>query len=316
MNRHGRDWGRPDWLDLTFTSTILEAAMDRYFSRFPRNRCDVMAEDWDTLLVLDGCRFDLFSRVHDLSGTLDSRLSRGSNTGEFFEENFTGTRHHDTVYVTANPVPRVEKWCSVDIDEVFHAVVDVWEDNWDEAVNTVRPEPVADAIRRAHADYPDKRIIGHFIQPHQPFIGPTGRKIDERGMRAVDVISGDDGDGCKKVWDQVEDGDLSVERARRAYAENLELVFPQVDDLCETIPEKTVVTADHGNMFGEFAWPFPVRTYGHPGGVHARKLIKVPWLETGFETRREVTSERPRERTETDTERDERLDRLEHLGYR
>lgn len=288
--------------------------MDAYFSYFPRNRVDVMAEDWDNLLILDACRYDVFEELNVLPGTLGHRLSRGSNTGEFFEENLSNSEHYDTVYVTANPVPRVDEWCTVDVDSVFHDVVDVWKHHWDESVNTVRPEPVADAIRNAHADYPDKRILGHFIQPHQPFIGETGLEIDQRGMAAYDRLSEDDTDTRKKVWELLEDGELSVDRAWQAYRENLELVLPYVRDLCDDLTGKTVVTSDHGNLFGEFAWPFPVRKYGHPRGIHTKKLVKVPWLELDFETRRELTSEPP-ELTESETDREERLERLRHLGY-
>lgn len=310
-----RNWYNPAWWKNTATPFLVERLMDEYFTRFPKNRCSIMDEDWDNLLLLDACRYDIFEELNGISGNLEARLSKGSSTGEFFEENFANAEYHDTVYVTANPVPRVEEWCSVDVDTVFHNVIDVWEDHWDKTVNTVRPEPVANAIRTAHADYPDKRILGHFLQPHQPFIGERGEEIEEGGMQAYDKLSGKDTGSRKKVWEQLEDGELSTERAWQAYAENLELVLPHVRDLCDELTGKTVVTSDHGNLFGEFAWPFPVRRYGHPRGVHTNKLIKVPWLETGYETRRSITPEAPLG-TELKTEEDERLERLKHLGYR
>lgn len=273
-----------------------------------------MAEDWDNLLLLDACRYDIFERMNSLPGTLEHRLSGGSNTGEFFEANFQDREYHDTVYVTANPVPRVEEWCSVDVDAVFYKVVDVWKHHWDDTVNTVRPGPVADAIREVTEDHPDKRILGHFVQPHQPFIGETGREIEQRGMLAYSRLGGTDAGVGKKVWELLEDGELGVDRAWRAYEENLELVLPYVRDLCDDLTGKTVVTADHGNLFGEFAWPFPVRKYGHPRGIHTKKLIKVPWLEIPFDTRRETRAESPVQ-TGSETEREERIERLRHLGY-
>lgn len=308
------DWYHPTWWRESAYPALIDRLSERYFDYFPRNRCSVMAEDWDNLLILDACRYDVFRDVNGIPGALGHRYSRGSNTGEFFEENFAGTTQHDTVYVTANPVPRVETWCDVDIDAVFHAVVDVWEHDWDETLNTVRPEPVADAIREAHAEYPDKRILGHFVQPHQPFIGERGLEIEERGMSAYDRLLEKESRPGKKVWEQLEDGDLSADQVRDAYTENLELVLPHVRDLCEDLSGKTVVSSDHGNLFGEFAWPFPVRRYGHPRGVHTEKLVKVPWLETDFETRRDVSAERP-VNAEPETERQDRLERLQHLGY-
>jgi hypothetical protein len=286
-----------------------------YFEYMPRNQFTVMDEDWDTLLILDACRYDTFEQLSELPGTLGSRLSPGSYTGEFFEENFEGMTYHDTVYVTANPVPHVDKWCSVDIDSVFHSVINVWEDHWDTDLNTVRPEPVAAALREAHEEYPNKRIIGHFIQPHQPFIGETGQGIDERGMTAYNEVADGETVEGKKVWDQLKDGELSPERVRKAYEENLLEVLPVVGELLDDITGKVVVSSDHGNLFGEFAWPFPVRKYGHPPGIHTKKLITVPWLETPYQTRRKIIAEPPEE-TASEAEDVDRKERLEHLGYR
>jgi hypothetical protein len=294
---------------------LQEKLMYKYFSHFPRNRATITQEDWDTLIILDACRYDLFEEVNNLAGTLESRLSHGSYTGGFFEENFQGSKFHDTVYVTANPVPRVDKWCSVDLDSVFHAVVDVWKDHWDESVNTVQPAPVADAIKKAHADYPNKRILGHFIQPHQPFIGDSGLDIEEYGMRAYDELSGTGNSTGAKVWERLERGELSADLVWEAYKENLELVLPYVQDVCSEVSGKTVISSDHGNLFGEFAWPFLIRKYGHPPRIHTKNLIKVPWLEQDFETRRKITSDPPESDTGTMAE-EKRLERLQHLGYR
>jgi len=244
---------RPSWWLHTAYPFAMDAVAERYFEHFPRGRCDVMAEDWDNLVILDACRFDLFEAVSDNTERLDYRLSKGSNTGEFFEENFEGTQYHDTVYVTANPVPRVEEWCRVDIDRVFHDVVDVWEDHWDDELNTVRPEPVAEAVRAAHEAYPNKRILGHFIQPHQPFIGSTGQSIDEDGMMAYRKISGEQTDTRGQVWKRLENSEISADLTWQAYAENLELVLPHVMDLVENLTGRTVVTSDHGNLLNEVA---------------------------------------------------------------
>jgi hypothetical protein len=306
-----RDWHRPSW----WGETAIPALVYRYYDVFSKNGAELMDEDWDTLFLLDACRFDLFEETNTIPGKLGHRISEGSNTPEFFEANFADSKYYDTVYVTANPVPRVEEWCSVDVDAVFHEVIDVWQDNWDGSLNTVRPEPVVEAIREAHNDYPNKRIFGHFIQPHQPFIGESGKEIDEKGMRAYKKLSGEQTETGKKVFEQLEAGDLSTERVWQAYRENLELVLPNVEDLCNDLTGKIVVTSDHGNMFGEFAWPFPIRQYGHPENIHTKALTKVPWLEPRHESRREIIAEAPGN-TDLETDREETLERLEHLGYR
>lgn len=68
---------------------------------------DVMAEDWDNLILLDACRYDYFESQINIEGELKSAISRGGHSWEFMQGNFVGREFHDTIYVTANP--HVEK---------------------------------------------------------------------------------------------------------------------------------------------------------------------------------------------------------------
>jgi hypothetical protein len=63
-----------------------------------------MDEEWDHLIVLDGCRYDYFSRLHGvhMDGKLERALSVGSNTEEWRDNSFPD-RYGDVVYVSANP---------------------------------------------------------------------------------------------------------------------------------------------------------------------------------------------------------------------
>ena len=286
----------------------------KYFDKMSNDGINFMDEDWDNCIIIDACRYDTFKEKNTIPGDLKARRSKGSSTFEVFEKNFQNSTHHDTVYITANPVPRVKKWCKIDLDEIFHEVIDVWEKDWDEDYNTVRPEPVKKSIINAHKKYPNKRILGHFIQPHQPFIGKTGEKITERGMRAYDHVTGQEVSTEKSIWEQLEDGDVATETVWTAYRENLELVLPHVSELCKDLSGKTIVTSDHGNMFGKFMWPFPIRGYGHPPNIHTKELITVPWLELPSKKRRKIKSEEP-ELTESPEEIQDKTDRLSALGY-
>lgn len=272
----------------------------------------VMDEEWDTLLLLDACRYDLFTDVNTIEGDLSARLSRGSSSPEFFERNFLGHQFHDTVYVTANPfITRLSS-------ETFHAVVHAYETAWDEEHQTVMPEAMTDLLREAHETYPDKRIIGHYMQPHYPFLGEFGRSIDHRGYHPE---SQGQADLETSIWHQLQFGetDATREEVIAAYRENLELVLPFIRDLIAEIDGKTVISADHGNLIGERLSPLPVRAYGHPEGSHAPGLLKVPWFEPPFSNRREILAEPPTPTSETDSEAisDSTVsDRLQALGYR
>ena len=270
-----------------------------YREAFNRDGVDVMTEDWDTLLILDACRYDDFEATHDLPGELHRRESRGSHTIEFLHGTVAGRDLLDTVYVTASPQLHAKG-----IDAAFHAVENVWDgDDWDETAGTVRPETMADRVLAAVKRYSHKRVVGHFVQPHYPFLGED----DPQGGQLTDA-SGPD------IWGRLMRGEAEATpgAVRAAYRRNLETVLPAVGRLLETLAGRTVVTADHGNMFGERSWPLPVREWGHPPGVHTPELVDVPWLvhEDG---RRETHPDPPIEPDAADEDAVRR--RLERLGY-
>lgn len=266
----------------------------------------IMEEDWDNLLILDACRYDMFDSEVDFDGTLESRISLGSSSEEFLERNFDSRECHDTVYVNANPyVPRLN------LDNgTFHAVIDCLK-HWDQELETVHPETVADATREAHDSFENKRLIAHFMQPHHPFIGDTGHNLVGSGL------SIDSEERAPVIWDHLASGDsdVSLETVWTAYKENLEIVLSEVEPLLDVLEGKTVITADHGNLLGERLSPIPSRRkYGHPYGVHAPELVQVPWFVCQQSGRREVRSDPPVESDQTSEAEVEK--RLEALGYK
>ena len=71
-------------------------------------------------------------------------------------------------------------------------------------------------------------------------------------------------------------------------------------------------STEHANLVGERTWPIPIRTFGHPRGLHKRELLEVPWLVVDGE-RREHIAEPPVEQDSVDDEVVE--ERLADLGY-
>lgn len=291
---------------LTQPRVILQE-VDRLFYRrlrswpYNENGVDIFERDWDNLLILDACRYDLFDEAVDLPGTTEAVQSRGSATFEFLRGNFDGRDLLDTVYVTASPMLHRHR---DEISVQFHDVVNVWRDEgWNDRYRTVLPETVADATIDAAEQYPNKRLLVHFIQPHYPFIGPTGR--DHFDLDRLDF-----------QWKEITTGDLDIPPAvvRRAYEENLEEALPSVERLLFGLDGKTVVTADHGQMFGERLFPIPIREYGHPSGLYTEELVKVPWHVFDRGRRREITTAAPE--TSPDGEDDDLArERLQELGY-
>lgn len=276
-----------------------------YTRRFNTNGTDVVAADWDNLLLLDACRHDLFEASNSLAGDLSREVSRGSNTREFLLGNFQGRDLHDTVYVTASPMLHRNR-DSIDVE--FHAEIDIWQgEGWSETHQTVLPETTADHALEAAETYPHKRLLVHFLQPHYPFVTSTDQPFEDE--RAFDA-------SLTNCWEQVLRGELQVspEEIWRAYEANLERALESVERLVESLDGKSVVTSDHGNMIGERATPVPVREWGHPYGIYTPELVEVPWLESPADGRREIVAEEPR-RTSDSVVEETVVRRLQELGY-
>lgn len=289
--------------------------LNRVYHRFayPNDGIYVVDESWDNLLILDGCRYDLFEETNRFEGTLGKVASRGSNSEEFMTENFRGRTLHDTVYISANPFTK-----TLVNDGVFHDVVNVFDIAWDDDLRTIRPESVVEQTLLAHERYPNKRLISHFMQPHYPFIGRKGRAIRHRGLSGEVVGENRVEDTTDlPIWTafRYRLADVDLEEVWAAYAENLEVVLPHVEELLDALDGKTVITADHGNLFGELSRPIPVPTYGHPPGFRTPELVEVPWFVPPFSRRRTVRSDPPQPETDDVGEDDHIEHKLRDLGY-
>lgn len=269
---------------------------------------DVMAADWDTLIVLDACRADLFADVADMDAfdEYDVVTSAGSMTAEWTTKNFAGRRFDDTVYVTANP------FTTKLAGESFYRLQEVWREAFDEERRTVLPEAVADATREAHEEFPEKRLVVHFMQPHFPFV--RSEALQFTGWDDAEILDDQPRSGRPSdPWDALEMGVATREEVYAAYADNLQYALESVYDLLSDLDGRTVVTSDHGNLLGERAWPIPIKLYGHPKGVRHPDLVRVPWAVAENGARRRIVAGDPEDAAEYDTE--ELNERLRQLGY-
>jgi hypothetical protein len=265
---------------------------------------NVVAADWDTLLLLDGCRYDLFESTNNLPGELSSVRSRGSFSEEYLQRNFVGKELQDTVYVTANPYADILE------GEVFHDVIDVLSSDWDSGVGTVLPDIMCKRVQEAHDKYPNKRIIGHFMQPHYPFLGATASQLKQPGI----ADDRKESESVPDIWRQLQFSfnGVSSELVWKAYRETLEITLDELKPWVTELDGKVVISSDHGNLMGEWIGPIPTRGYGHPPSIFHDMLLNVPWLELPSEGRRTIKSESPEdyEITSATTEQ------LSDLGYR
>ncbi len=272
---------------------------------------NVMEEDWDSLILLDACRFDDFKLVNTLTGELQSRISRGVDSPEFIRKNFIGGEFHDTVYVTANP--HVHKLNGTE----FHKTITEPLSAWDDERQCVPPKSVTRTAIEAHEQYPNKRIIVHYMQPHDPPLGPVATEL-----RAKHQIVGPQHDGGgdesqrKRIMELVADGTISIKKAHEAYRETLRIVLESVKPLLEKISGKIIISADHGELFGEQPYPLLGKLYEHYRNPRTIELCKVPWFVVDSESPRRKIIEEKGIGESTTGSREDVQEQLEALGYK
>lgn len=267
-----------------------------------RKPVSVFEEEWDNLVILDGCRYDLISEEQFQDGNVNFRWSGGADSEEFLEYNVEGRTLENVVWVTANPFV-------ADYTDSIFKVVNLWDSHWDEELETVPPDVVAEETREIAQEYPQKRLIVHFMQPHYPFLNEKRNQLpDYRTFTGHGRIVKDKRDS---IWELLERGDVNKREVFEAYRENFELVLPIALDLIKDLNGRSVLTSDHGNAFGERAFPIPLRVYGHKKGYRMRCLIRVPWIKFGGEPK-QIESATIQQDGEPNTDLRERLRKL---GY-
>jgi hypothetical protein len=124
-----------------------------------------------------------------------------------------------------------------------------------------------------------KRLIIHFMQPHGPFVGSSLSPPYETEA---------------DYW--------------QAYQENLEYVIQFVWTLVDNIPGKTVITADHGQIYAS-GMHDKLGLGGHKPRLRLPGLVEIPWAVLD-DPRRDIQSGRVSKATGEEVN-----DRLKQLGY-
>lgn len=276
----------------------------QYYRRKFSGGQDFLEQKWDTLVLLDACRLDMFNDAFDW--TAQPVTSTASESWRFMQTQYVGRDLYDTVYISANP------HTSKIPDGTFHAVENLLFSRWDKKKRTVTPEAVTQAALDAHEKYPKKRIIVHFMQPHFPFLGEHGNQVGETALRGdhAEELPAPRNPWFEQMWGDKPGHEILV----RAYRENYDVMKPAVEALIDGVNGTVAVSSDHANLIGERGAPVPMRMYGHPRDLFHPALVTVPWviLENNG---REIISEEPVVNPEN-RDNDIAKDRLEALGYR
>ena len=273
-------------------------------------------EDWELLIVLDACRVDVLDSVaseYDFIENVESQWSVGSHSHEWltqtFSEDYTdeigetayisGNGHTHETFITKDYPPDEDvpfcwpNWRTVDTED-FGQLDMLWETAHEDQLG-VPPRAITDRTVEIARKSDHDRLIAHYMQPHIPYI--AGALAEDRSPTEVEA----------KGWKSLESGDADHDKVWQLYKDNLRLVLNEVEILLENVDkENVVVTADHGNAFGEYS------IYGHPEGMLLPCVKKVPWVESSAVDSGEFT---PSRKYVDDTETTDIEDHLHDLGY-
>lgn len=250
---------------------------------------DIWEKDWDVLVILDACRSDLFAETIGECRTVTSHAATSSTwIRRTFDRDVSNVG-----YITGNAhlgeMPS-EEFAYFHIEEARDT---------EYGVETIPPGPLVDhAIHawRSRDEYGMDRMIVHFMQPHAPFRSkPEWFTADERdnGISAF-------------IWQRLKSGEFTKEEVWEAYEDNLRWVWNDgVVPLRDNVDADIVVSADHGNAFGELGF------YGHPMGCPANAVREVPWYEITGEDSESISPTVGARNHSTNQE-----EHLKALGYR
>lgn len=283
--------------------------------------------EWDVAVILDTCRVDALQELKSEYGFItdvESIWSLGSSTPEWLINTFSTEWKEEirrTTRVSANGFDEyilVRQLDPPELDEAplampafsrvesttfDHLEILYQGDFHDERLETVPPDQVTGrgiAVGREH-DW--DRLMLHYIQPHAPYITDA---IDQGGELS-EVES-------RPMW-ALRTGRIDKATGWEMYLDNLRLALDSVETLLQNLDaEKVIITADHGESFGEYGGKF-----GHIDGYLTPQVRKVPWISTTATDKETVTPESKYHRVaDAESSRfDDRdlKDHLEDLGY-
>jgi hypothetical protein len=242
---------------------------------------------WDLLVVLDACRVDALRAVAPEYDFLDASSigtvwSVGSASAEWMCKTFTtdyASEIGETCYLSANPYatktfvdgvyapPNAAPFGSPGREVVdaadFGDLHNLYHERRDERFGIVMPEDVTDAAIYAGRNWNADRTIAHYMQPHTPYF--TAALRENRELTDAEY----------KPWSALKRGEIDYDTAWTQYIDTLRYALDTVEVLLANVDaEKVIITADHGEAFGEWGAHNHLTGFPHPA------VKKVPWVET------------------------------------
>lgn len=251
---------------------------------------DILKAEWDILVILDGCRYDVFEQVYldqlNTGGKLKKAKTFSSGTQEWMCNNFYNKDCSNIIYL--DPIIMFNVFIP---DDTFFKTIMVWDTDWDYDYGTILPSKMTDVALEQIRQHPKKQFIIHYHQPHPPYLLKEYLRIDKINTPST-IMNNVNGNrfsffyqGCmrkffgySRTWKWlmrlgVEPCDYYGKIYKkyghdglvRGYRKNLELVLYEINRLIDVCDGKIVVTSDHSHNLN--------------GDLRGLKDQFVPWLE-------------------------------------
>jgi len=302
-----------------------------YLNTVTKIGTNVFSREWDLLILLDTCRVDAIQAVadeYDFISEINRLQSVGGRSPEWIAKTFV-EEYRDiigkTAYLSANVFSKQiltdrhhESPDAADVNYAYKLLgrlptVDVSALGSFEDLSQYEPVGENGPYGHKEGGTPPRyvtdrgiavgrtgrfdRIILHYLQPHPPYISNA---LAEN--RPLELHESDWWSYLKETGD--------YETIWETYLDELRYVLDEVEMLLDNIDaERVVLSADHGESFGEY-WE-----YGHRTGSLNPVVRTVPWVKTTATDRKsyEPTVAPPTDRRLSEQELNEQL---EHLGYK
>lgn len=257
---------------------------------------NLMEEDWDLLIILDTCRVDVMREVAEEgqfefldTNNIREITSVGSSTPEWTTKTFSEKYSdilNETAYIIGHGYPYKIIENQLDINDLRG--VPYAPTNWQKVqagdfgkIIPAFEHSDRELLEQRHSDTQDlvdaainigrtgnySQVIVHFIEPHYPYIASAlseGRELTYDEENPIQYLR--EGGDRDRVWEN--------------YKNELRHGLSYVEQLLKNFDaERVVISADHGEAFGERTWP-GLRRYGHQAGMFHPKVRKVPLVST------------------------------------
>lgn len=275
--------------------------------------------EWDVLVVLDACRFDLWQDVAPGYGLqIQSVMSNATCSYDWIQRNFNRSEYDlSTVsYISGNPFAdhSSETLQSTDVHKTeLQHFLPLYKSQWGSIdgteVETIPPQPITNhaiATWRQRKEVDIDKMVLHYMQPHQPY--RSRPDWDRIGKNLKDLAHDLNPNGAS-AWQMARRGEISINELWDAYRDNLEWVLDDVTQrLLTNLDASVVITSDHGNAMGERG------DWGHPAGAIAPEVRRVPWVSVAGNDAQTIMPDVNIHNVQSESESVDA--QLEALGYR